>query len=149
MQISKAIHDLVTIPGVNTLVVYRDGTTESLKVCIETRKSDKHLKPIVLVDQQQTIHNVSVFATADQSVWLSYFVKSVSGGQVEFVYFRLNNETLVPTGNVFRFQLARAEQNASLIGYCVVEGDIQPNLVTICKLRVGLLGTFICLLIYL
>lgn len=123
----------MTIPGVNTLILYKDGTTESLKVAIDTRKAEKVIKPIVRTDEQ-SIHNVAIFNTTDQTVWISYFVKNVKSGQVEFIYFRLNSETLIPSGKVFKFQLARTEQNASLIGYCVVDGDVQPSLVTICKL---------------
>lgn len=131
-QIPKNIHDLVTIPGVNTLLLYKDGTTESLKVAIESRKSDKDVKPIVRVEEQ-TIHNVAIFTSADQAVWLSYFAKNTRSGQVEFIYFRLHSETLIPSGKIFKFQLARTEQQASLIGYCVVDGEQQPSLVTICE----------------
>lgn len=116
----------------NTLILYKDGTTESLKLCIDSRKSEKETKAIVRPDEQ-TIHNVAIFTTNDQSVWLSYFAKNVRSGHVEFIYFRLNGETLVPSGKVFKFHLARTEQQASLIGYCVVDGDAQPSLVTICE----------------
>lgn len=132
-QIPKNIHDLITIPGRNTLVLYKDGTTESLQYCIDSRKHDKTaILPIVRPDEQ-LIQNVSKFVALDEAIWLSYFAKSIQSGQVEFVYFKLNVDTLVPSGHIFKFKLARTEQNATLIGFSVVEGDVHPNLFTICK----------------
>lgn len=131
---------MVTFQRRDTLVIYQDGTCESLQTCIDSRKFDKNVpgqeKPIVNVDTQK-ITKVAYFNSAlSETMMLTYFVVSPdrpNDEPIEFVYFNLDADNLAPRGRINRFKIQRASQDAKLVGYTVVDGDLYPSLITICK----------------
>lgn len=89
-------------------------------------------KPILDAESQK-IMNVACFSTLNETTLLTYFAISEKTGDTEFVYFKLDNESLSPSGPVQRFKVERAQQDAKLVGYTVVDGEAYPSLITLCK----------------
>lgn len=118
-------------------MLYNDGTCESLKVAIDTRKDDRDItlpchKPVI--DPTVTkIIKPTYFQTSDGRAWLVYFTKSSSSDDIYFVRLRLEPESLQILDTVTKFKIARDDQSAKLAGYAVVDGILGANLVTICK----------------
>lgn len=89
-------------------------------------------KPILDVDSQK-IMNVGCFSTLNETTLLTYFAINEKTGDTEFVSFKLDNENLSPSGPIQRFKVERAQQDAKLVGYTVVDGEAYPSLITLCK----------------
>lgn len=89
-------------------------------------------KPILDAESQK-ITNVACFSTLNETTLLTYFAIIEKTGDTEFVYFKLDDESLSPSGPVHRFKVERAPQDAKLVGYTVVDGDAYPSLITLCK----------------
>lgn len=140
IKIPKAIHDLITFQRRETLVIYQDGTCESLQTCIESRKYEKNMpgqeKPIINAETQR-ITKVAYFTSPlSESTLLTYFVVTNDrpSEPIEFVYFNLDASNLAPSGPINRFRIQRgASQDAQLVGCTVVDGDLYPSLISICK----------------
>lgn len=136
-QLSKPANSLVSIENVGTVVLYMDGTCESLEYAIETRKEKKDLsllqfKPIIdptTVD----ILSSTFFKGSNDSILFTFFVKSRDTRETNLIYYKIDNETLRIDGPVNRLKLLRDEKNIRLCGFTVVDSSSVPNLVTICK----------------
>lgn len=120
-----------------TIVLYMDGTCESLEYAIETRKEKKDLslpqfKPII--DQTMVkILSSTYFKVTNDRILFTYFVKSLDNQEISLIYYKLDNETLRLDGPINRLKLVREEKNIQLCGFTVVDSNSCPNLVTICK----------------
>lgn len=132
------MHDLVSFQRQNTIVVYKDGSCESLELCLETRKTNKSpstgARPIVNSDEY-TISNATPFliASSDTSM-LTFFATHTISGTVNVVFYKLDSDTLAPSGAVQQLRIARPDSaSATLIGHVVVENEAQPILMTLCK----------------
>lgn len=131
---------MYTFQRKETFVIFKDGICETLDSCIKTRKISKEKVtrdnvPIVDANQQQ-ISKISAFNTINDTVLLTYFAKNTNTNEVEFIYYKLDNDNRSPIGSINKFKITRSEQGASLVGYTVVDGDLQPSLITLCKLTV-------------
>lgn len=123
--------------NVGTIVLYMDGTCESLEYAIETRKEKKDLslpqfRPII----DSSIFDIlssTYFKAANDSILLTYFIKSRETQETDLIYYKLDNETLRLDGPINRLKLLREEKNINLCGFTVVDSSTCPNLVTICK----------------
>lgn len=119
-----------------TIILYKDGTCESLEFAIETRKQDRdqmgNPKPIVDAETQKIL-NTSCLRTFNGTILLTYFVKNDTTNEIEFVYYKLDDATFTIAGPAHTFRLVRPQLSASLAGYTVVDGDMHPSLLTICK----------------
>lgn len=136
-QLSKPASSLISIENAGTIVLYTDGTCESLEYAIETRKEKKDLSlpqfnPII---DSSTVDILSstYFKTANDSILLTYFVRSRETRETNLIYYKLDNETLRLDGPINRLKLVRDEANIRLCGFTVVDSNICPSLVTICK----------------
>lgn len=114
-----------------------DGTCESLEYAIETRKEKKDLslpqfKPII-DPSSVCILSSTFFKGANDSILLTFFVKSRETRQTDLIYYKLDNETLRIDGPINRLKVLRDEKNIRLCGFTVVDNSSCPNLVTICK----------------
>lgn len=127
------MHDLVTFDKKPTLVLYRDGTCESLKSAIETRKQELSTVRSVVNPATTKISNICAFLGADEKLVLTYFVKDSSSEDLEFVYFKLDNEAYEQEGTLHKHKFSRREQGALLSGCTLVEGESFPSLISICK----------------
>lgn len=120
-----------------TIVLYLDGTCESLEYAIETRKEKKDLslpqfKPII-ESASVRILSSTYFKMANDCILFTYFVKSTENQEKHLIYYKLDNETLRLHGPINRLKLLRDEKNIRLCGFTVVDSHSCPNLVTICK----------------
>lgn len=109
--------------------MYKDGTCQSLENFLNSRKSD--CIPIIKEENHQML-NVACFNALDKKVMLTYFLRNKQTGIMEFVYFLLDDETLTKTGHIHKIKIARSE--STLSAFTVVEGNMFPSLMTICKL---------------
>lgn len=136
-QLSKPANNLVSIENAGTIVLYMDGTCESLEYAIETRKDKKDLslpqfKPIIdptFVD----ILSSTFFKGANNSILFTFFVKSRETRETDLIYYKLDTDTLRIDGPINRLKLLRDEKNIKLCGFTVVDSSSCPSLVTICK----------------
>lgn len=122
-------------PG--TIVLYVDGTCESIEYAIETRKEKKdfslpQFQPII-EPLNTTILDSTYFIGPNDTILMAYFVKSLDNHETHLIYFNLDNETLRINGPINRLRLVRDEQHIRLCGFTVVDSSSCPNLVTICK----------------
>lgn len=137
MQLSKPAHSLISIDSGGTIVLYTDGTCESLEYAIEMRKEKKDLslpqfKPVIDASNVRIL-NAAYFKTVGDQILLTYFVESLENHMKYLIYFKIDAETLQLNGPVNRLRLFRDEAQIQLCGFTVVDSNSCPQLVTICK----------------
>lgn len=131
------MHDLVSFQRKNTIVVYKDGSCESLELCLETRKVTRSLtandRPLVNADEESISHATPFRVASSDTSMLTFFVTQAVGGTVDLVFYKLDEDTLQPVGSVQRLRVARPDNSATLVGHVVVDSETQPTLMTLCK----------------
>lgn len=138
-QLAKPIENLISIENKQTLVLYTDGTCESLEYAIDKKKDDRDIsipcnKPVI-DSESVSITDITYFKTSNDSILIAYFTKSIKNQDVQLVYFRVDSETFQLCEPVYRIKLIRKDKGSKLCGYTVVDGVTSPQLVTICKYR--------------
>lgn len=120
-----------------TIVLYMDGTCESLEYAIETRKEKKDLSlpqfKQIIDPSTVDILSSTYFKGANDSILLTYFVRSRENQEINLIYYKLDNETLRLDGPINRLKLVRDDVQIKLCGFTVVDSYTCPHLVTICK----------------
>lgn len=139
-QLAKTIQDLIPFDSRNTIVLYTDGTCESLDLAIDTRKEERNEtsichKPVILDVSSTKILMPTYFKTPDAKLFLAYFIKSSTNSSIYLVRLRLEPESLQIMDAVTKFRIARDDQGSELKAYAVVDGIMGANLITICKLH--------------
>ena len=127
IKFHRHIVGLYTTPDDNTLVLYENGSCESLESALENREADKKNPQ----DIQLVISKVQLFKVLDNEMMLTYFVQNVEENFTEFRYMILDKDTLKPTQNVWRMKVHRSEQGVSLVGCTVVDSTPNPSLLSI------------------
>lgn len=134
-QLSKPIENLISIPNENTIVLYTDGTCESLECAIDTRKEKKDpllLQNKPIVDPVTTeIFDPTFFKTTNETILFTYLTRK--SNDVRLVFFELNSDTLRIDSPVTKLKLVREDRDTKLVGCTVVDSILCPQLVTICK----------------
>lgn len=120
-----------------TIVLYMDGTCESLEYAIEMRKEKKDLslpqfRPVIDTSNARIL-KAAYFKTTVDTILLTYFVESLENHMKYLIYFKIDAETLRLDGPVNRLRLFRDEAQIDLSGFTVVDSTSCPQLVTICK----------------
>lgn len=120
-----------------TIVLYMDGTCESLEYAIEMRKEKKDLtlpqfKPVIDTSNAKIL-TAARFKLAADRILLTYFVESLENQMKFLIYFTIDGETLQLDGPINRLRLFRDEAQIQLSGFTVVDSSSCPQLVTICK----------------
>lgn len=138
-QLSKPIENLISIPNENTIVLYTDGTCESLECAIDSRKAKKdplllQNKPIIDPETAQIL-DPTHFDVTNESILFTYFTQSRKTNDVHLVFFDLNGDTLQIEGPVTKLKLVREDRDTKLVGCTVVDSTVCPQLVTMCKLQ--------------
>lgn len=137
LKIPKLVHELVSFQRKDTIVLYKDGTCESLELCLETRRVEKSVTAVaskaIVNASEGEISGATPFSTQNDSTMLTYFVRKTGTSSVDLVFYKLDAETLTPTGGVQRLHIARPDNSSVLIGYVVVDSEAQPSLMTLCK----------------
>lgn len=137
LQSSKPANSLISMENAGTIVLYTDGTCESLEYAIETRKEKKDLslpqfRPIIDASSVEILSSI-YFKGPNDTVLLTYFVRSRENRETNLIYYKLDSETLRLDGPINRLKLVRDEKNIQLCGFTVVDSYTCPHLVTICK----------------
>lgn len=129
--------EIISFDDKHTILLYRDGTCESLQNCLEKDLTKNKTAPRTpIVDYQtQKIINIACFNTFDKHVMMTYFVRNTGNGAMEFVYFLLDDDTLTPTDNIQKVKIAR--NKSTLAAFTVVEGEKSHSVMTICKCSVN------------
>lgn len=127
-KLTKPIHELVNV-NVNrvrkTLVVYEDGTCESLESALQSRSEKKISRK--KTSEEQQIENIQV------SNGFFSFIKTV-GHEKLFCFSKIDEETLRPLEKAKTAKLARPGQNVKLMGCVAIAGRAEnsnPFLITI------------------
>lgn len=137
LQLSKPASSLISMENAGTIVLYMDGTCESLEYAIETRKEKKdfslpQFKPIIDSSSMEIL-NSTYFKGPNDTILLTFFVKTRENRETHLIYYKLDNESLRLNGPINRLNLVRDEKNIRLCGFTVVDSNVSPHLVTICK----------------
>lgn len=138
-QLSKPAHSLISMDSGGTIVLYTDGTCESLEYAIEMRKEKKDLslpqfRPMIDTSNAKIL-NAAYFKPTPDTILLTYFVESSENHMKQLIYFKIDTETLRLDGLVNRLRLFRDEPQIQLCGFTVVDSSSCPQLVTICKYK--------------
>lgn len=134
---AKPIENLVSIENKQILVLYSDGTCESLEYAIDGRKEEKDItlaynKPTI-DNSSMSITHVAYFKTSNDKILLTYFTRSHKSQEIQLVCFKIDGESFQLREPVHRLKLARKDRNSKLCGFTVVDGITCPHLVSICK----------------
>lgn len=124
-----------------------DGTCESLEYAIETRKEKKDLSlpqfKSIIEPSSVRILSSTYFKLSNNTILLTYFVKTLDNHETHLIYYTLENETLRLNGPINRLKLTRDEkEKIRLCGFTVVDSHNFPNLVTICKYKSSIRRNF-------
>lgn len=127
IKMHKAVHEILSVSSNKktiALVVYEDGTTESLDTALESRKEEKnsHDKKLGYSIENAELTN-GIFS----------FVKK-SGHEKFFCYTSVDKTSLKSDGNVKSIKLDRSGQKVRLMGLTVLPGktsDCDPHLITL------------------
>ncbi|XP_055531143.1 nucleolar protein 11 [Wyeomyia smithii] len=132
----RHILQLLMVENGQVLVLYDDGSCESLQSAIDTRNEDRK-NPDSVVKQsnidpaRETILEVCTVILASGDVILAYFVKETASGIIEVHFTQLTKENLKPAKGFRKIKLVRLEKNVQLVGQCIVDADGGPSLITI------------------
>lgn len=129
-QLPKSLNDIISFDNKHTILVYDDGTCESLENRTENRQSKG---PAIVDTKMQQIVNIACFYTLDNRVMLTYFLRHKKTGAMEFVHFLLNDDDLTPSESAEAVCKVPIERNATLSAFTVVRGETFPSVLTICK----------------
>lgn len=137
----RKIHDLITVEFDNrkdTLVLYQDGTCESLESSLESRLSDKTNEEVRKLFNEPhlnySIENVEILELPHDRNQLLISYSKKYRDLVELNYTTIDKETLKPNRAIKTIKLERLDQNVNLCGFSVVEGSERyPSLLSICK----------------
>ncbi|XP_055624508.1 nucleolar protein 11-like [Toxorhynchites rutilus septentrionalis] len=132
----RNILELFTLENGQVLVLYDDGSCESLESAVDTRNKDRKNPDDVMknsnVDpKRQAIQEVKITSLEDGEIMLVYFVKDIESGTIELNYTLLTKDSLISDKEFRKIKLERMQQNVQLVGQCIVEGSGYPSLITI------------------
>lgn len=128
VKLSKPVHEITNV-FINrlkkTLVVYEDGSCESLDYALQSRSEDKSIRQ--KKNEVLKIENVQV-----SNGFFSY-IKTIDQEKI-FCFSKIDEETLKPFDKPKTVKLVRVGQNVKLMGCVVAAGKTEssnPFLVTI------------------
>lgn len=136
IKLYRTVQDLFTLASGETLVLYNDGTCESLESALETKKQDKSNQDAIArkgnVDPQtHSIRDVQVLTLEDGTSLITYFVKREEDGLTELNYALLNKSDLKVHKTFEKVKLVRSGSETKLVGRCIVDGSDGPSLLSV------------------
>lgn len=137
LKFFRNILELFTLDNGQVLVLYDDGTCESLESAVDTRNDDRKDPDNILTKPhidptKETILNVTIITLDSGDTMLAYFVKDQEGESLTLNYVLLEKESLKSTKGFHKIKLERIEQKVHLVGQSIVDGSGGPCLITIC-----------------
>ncbi|XP_053687428.1 nucleolar protein 11-like isoform X2 [Sabethes cyaneus] len=132
----RQILQLFTLDNGRVLVLYDDGTCESLQSAVDTRNEDRKTPDSItrkpnIDPARETILEICTVPLTTGDTMLAYFVRDLTTGVIELHFTQLTKENLKPRNGFRKIKLARLEKNVQLVGQCIVDGEAGPALVTI------------------
>lgn len=134
----RTIAQLYAVATGQVLVLYDDGSCESLESAVDTRNEDRKApeqieRGVPIVDAaRESIVDVCTVALDSGRLVLGYFVRDGESGAMTLHYCLLAEESLKPL-RFRKVRLERAEQKVHLVGQSLVEGGGSVSLITICE----------------
>ncbi|XP_001845742.2 LOW QUALITY PROTEIN: uncharacterized protein LOC6035591 [Culex quinquefasciatus] len=132
----RTIAQLYAVATGQVLVLYDDGSCESLESAVDTRNEDRKApeqieRGVPVVDAaRESIVDVCTVALDSGRLVLGYFVRDGESGAMTLHYCLLAEESLKPL-RFRKVRLERAEQKVHLVGQSLVEGGGSVSLITI------------------
>ncbi|XP_049297620.1 uncharacterized protein LOC125771250 [Anopheles funestus] len=136
VKLYRSVLDLFTLDNGTTLLLYTDGTCESLESALETRKQNKlhpnDMESLPHVDPNtHAIRDAQILLLDNGTPLLSYFVRKEEDGSMELNYALLNPADLKPHKGFEKIALQRIGEDIKLVSSCVVDGSDGPSLLSI------------------
>ncbi|KXJ76374.1 hypothetical protein RP20_CCG009711 [Aedes albopictus] len=136
LKFFRSILELFTLDNGQVLVLYDDGSCESLESAVDTRNEDRKdpeniLKKPNIDSVKETILNVTAITVDSGDTILAYFVKDQEEETLTLNYALLEKESLKPLKGFHKIKLQRIEQKVHLVGQSIVDGSAGPSLITI------------------
>ncbi|XP_035910208.1 uncharacterized protein LOC118511355 [Anopheles stephensi] len=137
VKLYRSVLDLFSLANGQTLLLYTDGSCESLESALETRKQSKanptdgtgavqNVNP-----KTHTIRDVQVLVLDNGTPLLTYFVRKEDDGSLELHYALLNPGDLKLQKGFEKIALQRIGDDIKLASSCIVDGSDGPSLLTI------------------
>ncbi|XP_052872209.1 nucleolar protein 11 [Anopheles cruzii] len=136
IKLYRVVQDLFTVASGQTLVLYKDGTCESLESALETRNRDR-MNPAAIVQsgnvdhETHTIQDVQVLTLDDGSPLLTYYVRNGKDDSTELNYALLGKSDLKVVNRFQKIKLERIGDELQLAGRCIVDSSEGPSLITL------------------
>ncbi|XP_058126108.1 uncharacterized protein LOC131283021 [Anopheles ziemanni] len=136
IKLYRTVQDLFTLPSGETLVLYNDGTCESLESALVTRKQDKTNPDAIarkgnVNPQTHSIRDVQLLTLEDGTSLITYFVRREEDGFTELNYALLNKSDLKVHKTFEKVNLVRSGSETKLVGCCIVDGSGGPSLLSV------------------
>lgn len=130
---------MISLTDGGTILLYMDGTCESVEYAIQQNKEKSTRVSLQLktniVPTGFEILKPAIFRDVNDTILLSYFIKSTTADETQLIYFKLDKDTLRSDGSVRRAKLVREENGVGLCGFTVVNSSSHLQLITICMFR--------------
>uniref|UniRef100_A0A2M4BFG6 Putative nucleolar protein 11 n=1 Tax=Anopheles marajoara TaxID=58244 RepID=A0A2M4BFG6_9DIPT len=135
IKLYRTVQDLFTVGSGQTLVLYTDGSCESLESALETRNKDR-AKPSEVTqggttERDASIKDVQVLQLDDGALLLTYFVRNEKEDTTELNYGLLSSTDLKLVNRIQKVKLERLGDDLKLAGCCIVDSSDCPSLVTL------------------
>jgi len=125
LQFQKSIAHVVATEQ-EALILYSDGECQTLSQALASRKDQKEdTAEQLALAASKVISKPTVHALAQGQQVLTYFEETKATGEMQLIRLSLD------TADRRKYLIKREE--VRLTGYAVVEGDADPQLLTICK----------------
>uniref|UniRef100_A0A182NK37 Nucleolar protein 11 n=1 Tax=Anopheles dirus TaxID=7168 RepID=A0A182NK37_9DIPT len=138
IKLYRTVQDLFTLESGQTLILYRDGSCESLESALETRNEYKFSQDddagghASNVDPKtHTVRDVRVLVLDNGIPLLTYFLRKEEDGTVEFNYALLNPTDLKVAKAIEKVRMVRIGEDMKMVSGCVVDGSDGPSLLSI------------------
>lgn len=135
---------MISLTDGGTIVLYMDGSCESVEYAIENNKEKNprvslQLKTNVIPTGFEIL-KPATFRDVNDNILFTYFIKSTTTDETQLIYLKLDKDTLRADGSIRRAKLVREENDVGLCGFTVVNSSSHLQLITICMFRQSIFG---------
>uniref|UniRef100_A0A182WX14 Nucleolar protein 11 n=1 Tax=Anopheles quadriannulatus TaxID=34691 RepID=A0A182WX14_ANOQN len=136
IKLYRTVHDLFCLESGQTLLLYTDGSCESLESALKTRNKSQQDEAgnvaVPFVDTKtHTIRDVKVLLLDNGTPLLTYFLRKEEDGSMELHYALLNPADLKVHKTIEKIVVQRIGDEIRLVSACVVDGSDGPSLLSI------------------
>ncbi|XP_053676232.1 uncharacterized protein LOC128726444 [Anopheles nili] len=137
IKLYRTVLDLFTMDSGQTLLLYTDGSCESLESALETRTQSKRVATNAAEStpnvnpKTHTIRDVRALLLDSGTPLLTYFVRNEENGSMEFNYALLNQTSLKILKGFEKVKLERIGEDIKMAASCLVDGNDGPSLMSI------------------